>query len=180
MNSVPITTENGIVGIDFPQFNKKIFDTSSIFLKTDEMYRQLLIDLGFPLPISATCRDAKRLYTNEFIKCIVELLKSQPLGSEIYMFCQTSTQIGLLKSLIKQLKSLFGIRMLEFDCSFSEFCQRLTSSDCGVVSSVELLFATERKAKSYKRIKKHLEKHGYVFLNDVYFKEFTNKLAICI
>jgi hypothetical protein len=180
MNILKISTDNDIKGIEFPQYSKKIFEIGSIFEKTDGMYVKLLDELNLPRSFNFKNRDLKRFYTNEFIKCIVELLKSQTFSGEIFMYANSTTLIPLKISLIRQLKTLFGIRILDMDHSFEQFYENLKAGDCAAITAIELLFAMERKPKSFKGIKKYLTKHGYVFLNDVYFKEFTNKLAICI
>jgi hypothetical protein len=180
MNILKISKDDGINGIEFPQFSKKIFEIDSIFEKTDEMYVVLLDELNLPRSFNFKNRDLKRLYTNEFIKCIVELLKSQTFSGEIFMYANLTTLIPLKATLIRQLKTLFGIRVLEIDYSLEQFYENLKTGDCAAITAIELLFAMERKPKSFKGIKKYLTKHGYVFLNDVYFKEFTNKLAISI
>lgn len=150
-------------------------DIDIIFENTNQNYYYLLGDLGIPQSFDLRKRNNKRLYTHTFLKTFMEFLKEN--DPPYYFYSNTSTKDKVRNTLIGKLKRIFKISIWEESYDLQTFQKKIQRKDCEILNGVELFFHF-KKAPNFKKIKKHLEKEGLTYLNDVYFEDLSNKLAL--
>jgi len=75
------------------------------------------------------------------------------------------------------MKKIFGFKFYEGIWTHSEFL-KVIKGNTTTVDAFELFVQEESKPKTFKHIKKYLEKEGYKALTDTYFKDIANKMLI--
>lgn len=169
-----------VVSLIFESRNQEIVDIDDIFKETNKNFAKLLINLGLEVDFNFKNRDNTRLYTNEFIQTFIEFIKNRQRSEKLCIYSNILTKDDFRNRLVKKLRTIFGFSILESYIDMTTLYENLQKSDCATVSMIENFLNTPRKCKSFKYIKKYFEKHGYKFLNDTYFKDFTNKLCLFI
>lgn len=96
-----------------------------------------------------------------------------------YFFSDTSTKDKVRNTLINKIKRIFAVSVWEAPYDIETFKRKIINRDCCVIEGLDIFIASRRTPK-FKTIKKHLEKEGLTFLNDVYFEDLENKLALYI
>jgi hypothetical protein len=169
-----------VVSIVFESKNQELLDIDDIFVQTNRNFAKLLTSLGIIIDFDFKKRDNVRLYTNEFIQTFVEFIKNRTRTEKLSIYSNLLTKDAFRNRLVRKLKTMFGFNVLETHEDLTILFERLENKECAAVFMVESFLNLERKCKSFKYIKKYFEKHGFKFLNDVYFKDFTNKLCLFI
>jgi hypothetical protein len=169
-----------VVSLIFEHRNQEIIDIDEIFKQTNRNFAKLLDTLGIKVDFNFKKRDNVRLYTNEFIETFVEFIKNRNRSEKLSIYSNILTKDDFRNRLVKKLKTMFGFNILETYDDMTVLYNRLEENECETVTLVENFLNKERKCKSFKHVKKYFEKHGYKFLNDTYFKDFTNKLCLFI
>ena len=159
-------------------FEQIIFDIDYFFKVTNKSFSQLLENLGLVPNFDFSRRDNKKFYTHEFIKTMCEFIKSNDSKSKFCFYSNLLTKDPFRNGIIKKIKTIFGFQIFEEAIGFCEFVDKIENNDAFIVSNLELLFSSDKKPKSMKRIKKHLEKSGLSYLNEIYFEDVSNKIYI--
>lgn len=169
-----------VVSLIFERTNQEIVDIDEIFKETNRNFAKLLISLGLEVDFNFKNKDNTRLYTNEFIQTFVEFIKNRERKEKICIYSNFLTKDDFRNRLVKKLKTIFGFNILESCMDMTSLYENMQQGDCATITMVENFLNSPKKCKSYKHIKKYFEKHGYKFLNDTYFKDFTNKLCLFV
>lgn len=167
---------DNICSIQFPELKKEIIDIDCLFKTTNYHFYILLTELNINVDFDFTKKDNKRLYTHTFIKQIIEFLKNKEDGYKPYFYSNLLTKDTFRNNLIKKIKRIFGFDIWEDVYEFDVIPNSL--SDCDINCKVEGLLGCDKKPKSFKHIKKFLEKEGLTNLNGVYFENLENKIQI--
>lgn len=161
------------------QNNKQrlIIDIDEIFCETNSNFAILLENLGLTTTFDFSKRNNQKLYTHEFIKTFTDFLKYNRV--DCIFFSNTLTKDKFRNQLLRKIKRIFKINIVEknFDFEHLDFLLRICNAE--IVSEFEMAF-TNRKTPSFRKISKYLEKEGLTFLNEKYFQEIANKMAIYI
>lgn len=169
-----------VVSLIFERTNQELIDIDDIFKETNKNFAKLLISLGLEIDFNFKKRDNTRLYTNEFIQTFVEFIKNRERKEKLCIYSNILTKDEFRNRLVKKLRTIFGFSILESCVDMTSLYENLQKGDCVTTTMVENFLNSPKKCKSYKHIKKYFEKHGYNFLNDTYFQDFTNKLCLFV
>jgi hypothetical protein len=99
------------------------------------------------------------------------------LNYKLYFYSNNLTKDKFRNVLLKKLKTIFGFRVLEDVMDFSEVVEKFEDNDCELIPRLEVFFQNNSRPKTFKHIKKFLEKEGLKNMGD-YFKEVSNKILI--
>jgi hypothetical protein len=176
MERIMSTTE--VKSVIFPDLNKELFDIDEIFKITNYNFIQTLSILGLTLDFNFNDKNNKKLYTNEFIKTICDFLKNKESSNKIYFYSNVLTKDEFRNKLIRKIKSIFGLKILEDHLTLTEFSSLIELNDSDKLPKLEMFLNQECFSKKFKQIKKHLIKMGFIYLNDVYFQDLSNKITI--
>jgi ligand-binding SRPBCC domain-containing protein len=80
--------------------------------------------------------------------------------------------------MIKKVKKIFGIRIWESPYSLNTFLEKLKNNDVDIKDPFEVWIHSDNKPKSFKHIKKYLDKEGFTSLAEIHFTDIANKMAI--
>jgi hypothetical protein len=169
-----------IVSIIFESKNKEIIDIDQIFKDTNRNFAKLLDELGLKVDFDFKKSDNKKLYTHEFIKTFMEYIKNRSRTEKILIYSNMLSKDDFRNRLVKKLKTIFGFNLMESYEDMNIFYENIEKQDCLTMTSLDIFLNETRKCKSFKSIKKYFEKNGLTYLNDTYFKDFTNKLCLFI
>lgn len=157
--------------------NKKIIDIDEVFKETNENFAMLLENLGLTATFDFSKRNNQKLYTHEFIKTFTEFLKYTQ--QDFVFFSNTLTKDKFRNQLLKKVRRIFKINMIEKNFDFEKLEYLLKILNAEMISELEMAFQN-RKTPSFRKISKYLEKEGLTFLNEQYFQEVLNKMTILI
>lgn len=157
--------------------NKQIIDIDEVFKETNENFAILLENLGLTTTFDFSKRNNQKLYTHEFIKTFTEFLKYTRI--DFVFFSNTLTKDKFRNQLLKKVRRIFKINMIEKNYDFEKLEYFLKIWNAEVISELEMAFEN-RQTPSFRKISKYLEKEGLTFLNEQYFQEVTNKMTILI
>jgi hypothetical protein len=172
--------ENYVTSMIFESRNQEILDIDEIFKQTNRNFAKLLTSLSMEVDFNFKNKNNVRLYTNEFIQTFVEFIKSRKRTEKLNIYSNILTKDAFRNRLVKKLKTMFGFNILETCHDMTTIFDNFQNGDCETVTMIENFLNQPRKCKSYKHVKKYFEKHGYKFLNDSYFQDFTNKLCLFV
>jgi|694.fasta_scaffold00065_33 hypothetical protein len=178
MTFIKKNTNNLTVSLIFEKENKEMVDIDYIFKKTNDNFCVYLNNLSLPINFDFRNRDNKKIYMNEFIKTFTHYVKFRENKEKLYFYSNILTKDDFRNKLVLKLKTLFGITILEDYKSLENISTLMEIGCCDTVTKIINFLNQERKVKSFKQIKKYLEKNGFVYLNDVYFNDFSNKLRL--
>ena len=154
--------------IKIVSFNKVLNNTIEDLYKMTEKL-DLQLDINHPT--------IKLLFFHNLTLSIVHYLK-ECKEDKIIFFTSKNVYNKSINSIIRKLKNIFGIVLWEENKSFDEFCEDLMKFDCKLISKLETLSNKESKVKSFKRIKKELQKNGLSYLEKIFFQNLQNKYIL--
>lgn len=164
-----------MTGLSFK--NKIIIDIDEVFKDANVNFAILLENLGLTTTFDFSKRNNKKLYTHEFIKTLTEFLKY--IRQDFIFFSNTLTKDKFRNQILSKSRRIFKINIIEknFDMDHLEYLLKIRNAE--IISEFELAFQN-RKTPSFRKISKYLEKEGLTFLNEQYFQEVVNKMAIFV
>lgn len=164
-----------MTGLSFE--NKIIIDIDEVFKDANVNFAILLENLGLTATFDFSKRNNKKLYTHEFIKTLTEFLKY--IRQDFIFFSNTLTKDKFRNQLLSKSRRIFKINIIEknFDMEHLEYLLVIRNAE--IISEFESAFQN-RKTPSFRKISKYLEKEGLTFLNEQYFQEVINKMAIFV
>lgn len=151
----------------------KNFD--EFLINTNREFYFYLVHNG--LNIDLKSKDQQKIYLHFLIKEICEFLKDQKHGI-IFYHNNWGDECGFQMKIIKKIYRIFGFKILIHWLSFEDFCKALDTGEAKITTSFETMLNVEIKPKSFRSIKKFLEKEGYTDLIENYFSDITNKMVI--
>jgi hypothetical protein len=157
------------------EYNGVVFENlESIFKKTNIDFYNYISGLGIDLDLSK--KDQQKIYLHHFIIYLCNVLKAH--NDKIIFYINTFSICDIQKKIIKKIKRMFGIRIWESPYTLDIFLDKLKNRDVVVTDCFELYLNTKSKPKSFRHIKKYLDKEGFTSLSDSYFQDIANKMAI--
>jgi hypothetical protein len=158
--------------------NYQIQDLGILFKRVNNCFYTNITEMGFDLDLSN--KDQQKIYFHFLVKNLCsEIMKDTTYPNLKLIFYINLWDIcEIHKKMIKKLVKIFGIKIFENHYSLEEFIGRLETNECDMVEKFETFLNQETKPKSFKQIKKFLEKEGFTDLVDNYFSDITNKMAI--
>ena len=138
----------------------------------------MLSILGLTVDFNFNDKNNKNLYTNEFIKTICDFIKNKESNNKTYFYSNVLTKDEFRNKLIRKIKIIFGLKILEDHLTLTEFTALVEINDSDKLPKLEMFLNQECLSKKFKQIKKHLTKMGFVYLNDVYFQDLSNKIIL--
>jgi hypothetical protein len=157
------------------QYDGVVFeDLEDVFKKTNVEFYEYITSIGLSLDLSK--KDQQKIYFNHFIIHLCDLLKAH--NCKIVFFINTFSICKIQTSIIKKIKRIFGIRIWEYPCTMESFVEKLHIRSIDVTDIFEIWLNSENKPKSFRHIKKYLDKEGLTNLSDFHFQDITNKIAI--
>lgn len=166
--------------ITFPTQGIILIDIDNVFKMANIYFGHLLCDIGLPNNYDFSQKVNKQLYTHAFLSKICHHIRKSPPEYKLKFFSNTHTKDVFRNKLINKIKTVFGFKILNTNFPITEIIEALGRQDAYIISMLEIFFAEETKPKSFKNIKKYLQKNGLKELDDFYFQELGNKLMIMI
>jgi hypothetical protein len=163
----------------FKKHNIYVYDLDVIFKQTNRMVMEYLTNMGLPLDFDFTNKDNQKIYTHYFLVILCDFIISNPHNRKMIFYSNMFTKDTFRKNLIQKIKKIFGIKIWESIWSHSEFLFLLDEKHVNLYDEFELFVESETKPKTFKHIKKYLEKEGFKALSDTYFKDIANKMVVC-
>ena len=157
------------------QYDGIVFQNlNEIFKKTNVDFYEHISDLGLELNLSN--KDQQKIYLHHFIVYLCNHLKIH--NDKIIFHINTFETCDIHLKIIKKVKNIFGIKIWESPYDLPTFIVNLRNRDVEVVDKFEIWLNTKSKPKTFKHIKKYLDKEGFNLLSDSYFQDIANKMAI--
>jgi hypothetical protein len=161
----------------FHNYHKELVDLDFLFKDANKFFARYFLDLGTTPTFEFKENHNKKLYTNEFIRVVCDWVKSRDCNYTLYFYWNIRED-PFRNKLVKKLKNTFGFRIWEGPETLDEFIQKIQDKDCSTMTGLEVFFGQEKSTKTFKQIKKHLEKTGMSYLNNQYFEELNNKMIL--
>lgn len=177
MNHYEIKTEENYTKIIFHDERIIFTDIDTVFRETNiffaKILRAMFIDVTFDFSKSYN----KTIYSHAFLKIVCEHIISQESNYRLCFYSNSLTKDKFRNSLLRKLKSIFGFKILEDVMDFSEVIEKIETNDAQLTPRLEIFFQKDTKPKSFKHIKKYLEKTG---LKDMgtHFSDVANKMSL--
>lgn len=164
-----------------PSYKKYQFqDLGVLFKRTNVLFFNYITELGLDLDLSK--KDQQKIYFHYFVKNLCdEILQDTTYNnSKIVFYINLWDICDIHKKMIKKIISIFGFKIFQHHYSLEEFIGRLETKECEVVDQFEIFLNKESKPKSFRHIKKYLDKEGLTYLSDTYFQDIANKMSVCV
>ncbi len=162
----------------FIKYNIYIYDVDQLFIKTNKMVAKYLISCGLPLTFDFSKKDNQKIFIHYFLVLLCDFIVENPNNTKMIFYSNTLTKDPFRNTVISKIKKIFGVKIWEGVWSHPDFLKVLKGKQTDIIDQFELFVQQESKPKTFKHIKKYLEKEGFKALNDTYFKDITNKMAI--
>jgi hypothetical protein len=161
--------------IALKQYDGVVFhDLNDVFVKTNMDFYNHIHDLGMNLNFHN--KDQQKIYLHYFIVYLCNCLKAS--NDRIIFHTNTFQMCDIHYKMMKKVTRIFGIRIWESPYSLSTIIVKLHNRDVEVVDRFEIWLNTETKQKTFKHIKKYLDKEGFTGLSDSYFQDIANKMSV--
>ena len=161
----------------FKKYNIYIQDLDLFFQQTNKMYYGYITNMGLEMNLEK--RDHQKIYFHYFLVNLCEFLKDNPYDCKIIYYSNNWMRIHKFhRNIISKIQKIFGIKIWEDDMPLESFLIDLKQWGNNA-DEFETFVRSETKPKTFKHIKKYLEKEGFKALSDTYFKEISNKMIIC-
>lgn len=163
----------------FVKYNIYIYDIDQLFIKTNKLVAKYLISCGLPLTFDFSKKDNQKIFEHYFLVNLCDFIMENPHNCKMIFYSNTLTKDPFRNKVITKIKKIFGFKIYEGIWTHSEFLNLLKGRYSEVDDKFELFVQEESKPKTFKHIKKFLEKEGFKALNDTYFKDVANKMLVC-
>jgi len=162
----------------FAKYNIYIYDIDQLFIKTNKMVAQYLVSYGLPLTFDFSNKDNQILFIHYFLVLLCDFIIENPNDCKMIFYSNTLTKDPFRNNVITKIKRIFGFKIYEGIWTHSDFL-KVIKGNTTTVDQFELFLQQESKPKTFKHIKKYLEKEGFKALSDTYFKDVANKMIVC-
>lgn len=177
MNYYEVKTEEKHTSIIFTDTGIIFMDIDVLFRETNIYFAKILKGCFLDVSFDFTNKYNKTIYTHAFLQVICDNIKNQELPYQLCFYSNSLTKDPFRNKLLGKLKRIFGFKVLEDVMDFDEVVAKLKNGDSEFIPRLELFFAKESKPKTFKHIKKYLEKEGLKDMGE-FFKEVSSKLLI--
>lgn len=163
----------------FTKHNIYIYDIDQLFIKTNKMVAQYMMSCGLPLTFDFSKKDNQKIFIHYFLVVLCDFIVENPNNCKMVFYSNTLTKDPFRNKVIDKVKKIFGVKIWEGLWSHAEFLKILKGKHVDIIDNFELFIQEETKPKSFRHIKKFLEKEGFKALNDSYFQDISHKMTIC-
>lgn len=177
MNHYEITREENCKNIIFHDDRIIFTDIDTLFRETNIFFAKILKGMFIDVTFDFSLKYNRTIYKHAFLKIICEHIQSQELNYRLYFYSNNLTKDKFRNDLLKKLKTIFGFKVLEDVMDFSEVIEKYENNDCEIIPRLEVFFQNNSRPKTFKHIKRYLEKEGLKDMGE-YFKEVSSKLLI--
>jgi hypothetical protein len=177
MNHYEITTEENYTKVIFHDDRVIFTDIDTLFRETNIFFAKILKGMYIDVTFDFSQKYNRTIYKHAFLKTICEHIESQKLNYKLYFYSNNLTKDKFRNSLLKKLKTIFGFKILEDVIDFSEIVEKIETNDAEFVTNLELFLIKDTKPKTYKHIKKYLDKEGLKDMGN-HFMDVSNKILI--
>ena len=154
-----------------------LIDIDTLFIQTNQKVSEYLINAALPLSFDFSKKDDKTLYMHFFLSGICEFVKNGKCNNTVF-YSNQLTKDAFRNILIKKVKKIFGFKIFENIITFEQF-NELLEGGFTIKDQFEVYVNSETKPKTFKHIKRYLEKDGFTQLSDTYFQDLANKMLVC-
>lgn len=161
----------------FAKYNIYIYDIDQLFINTNKMVAKYLISCGLPLTFDFSKKDNQKIFEHYFLVLLCDFITENPHNCKMIFYSNTLTKDPFRNNVITKIKRIFGFKIYEGIWTHSEFL-KVIKGNTTTVDEFELFVQQESKPKTFRHIKKYLEKEGFKALTDTYFKHIANKMII--
>lgn len=155
-------------------YNLVFEDLGDVFKKVNVVFYEYITQIGLPLDL--TKKDQQKIYLHFFIKDLSSILVSY--NRKVIFHINTFDCCNIQYKIIKKVKQIFGIRIWESPYSMEMFADKLINNNVEIVDDFEMWINQDLTPKSFKHIKKYLNKEGFTSLSEIHFEIIANKIAI--
>lgn len=163
----------------YKKYNIYIYDIDEIFKLANKSVFSYLTTSGLPLTFDFSNKDNQKIFKHYFLTHLCEFIRENPHNCKMIFYSNTLTKDPFRNTVITKVKKIFGVKIWEGIWTQPEFRKVLKDNYANVNDAFELFIQEESKPKSFKHIKKYLQKEGLLSLDDTYFKDIANKMLIC-
>jgi hypothetical protein len=161
------------------KLNIYIVDIDELFTRTNTTVAQYLENTGLPLSFDFSNKFNKDIYTHYFLNIITEMLRTETCSSKLVFYNNTITKDVFRNKLIQKLRRIFGFKIWDGVWESYVFQSMVRTNDIKIIDQFELFVQKETKPKTFKHIKKYLEKEGLKAMSDTYFRDVVSKMTVC-
>lgn len=158
--------------------NIMFVNLDSIFKQTNKMVGEYLLNQGLPITFDFSDKNNKAIYTHYFLNNVCESLRTYTGKQKLIFYNNTLSKDVFRNKLIAKVRRIFGFKIFDGVWDIVPFLQMVRERDIQIIDNLELLIKCDCKPKTFRHIKKYLEKEGLKALNDTYFKDISNKMLI--
>lgn len=163
----------------FKRLNVYVYDMDDMFMRANNDFCKYIIERGFSTSFDFENKDFQKLYIHFFLKTLCDFIISNPNNTKTVFYANIHEMSDFHKNTVKKVKKIFGFRIWEGIWKHADFIKLLKDGTANLVDKFELFVRSETKPKTFKHIKKYLEKEGLKELGNSYFKDLANKMAVC-
>ena len=158
------------------KYNIFIQDLNELFKSSNYKFYQYITSIGMELDL--TKKDQQKIYFHHLLTTLCDFLKLHNTKNIIY-YINNFDICDFHTKMIKKIQKIFGIKIWDDFYELTEFLSKLEINHSELVDKFELFINKNTKPKTFKHIKKYLEKEGFTNLADTYFQDIVNKMVIC-
>lgn len=151
-------------------------DLKDFISYTNKKYINYIEQYGLPFDLLKN-KDHQKIYFHFLLKEICEFCKNNCISNTVFFNNKWEEQSYHIK-MISKITKTFGIRIYEDWMNMRDFVLKLKTLDVEYIEKFETFLNKKTKPKSFRQIKKFLEKEGFKDLSDNYFSDVTNKMTI--
>jgi len=107
------------------------------------------------------------------------MLRTETCSSKLVFYNNTITKDVFRNKLIQKLRRIFGFKIWDGVWESYVFQSMVRTNDIKIIDQFELFVQKETKPKTFKHIKKYLEKEGLKAMSDTYFRDVVSKMTVC-
>ena len=177
MNIVPLYVSQ-CPAFELPEHNVQVINFDWVFGKVNSAFMETHLNLGLDITFDFKIKENRSLYTHSFIMTICDMITNHTKSSRVIFYSDSLTREEFREKLIKKVITVFGFDVLYGNGSLLEIMEFIQTNNCEIISKLESIIHKEKRAKSFKHIKKYLIKNGLTNLQDSFFQDISNKMLI--
>ena len=161
--------------IQIKQYDGVVFENLEVIFKiTNVNYYKYVTSMGLEMNLQS--KDQQKIYLHHFIINLCKVLQSHT--NKVVFHINTFNICELHSKIIKKVVKIFGIRIWQSPYDLPELIVKLSNRDVEIVDKFDMWLEIDTKPKSFKHIKKYLDKEGFTQLSDTYFQDLSHKMSI--
>lgn len=177
MNDYEITSEENYTKIIVHDDRIVFIDIDTLFRETNIFFAKILRGMFIDVTFDFSKKYNRIIYKHAFLQTVCDYISSQELNYRLCFYSNNLTKDKFRNTLLRKLKTIFGFKIFEDVMDFSEIVEKFENNDCELIPKFQILFQKNTRPKTFKHIKKYLDKEGLKDMGS-YFQDVSNKLLI--